>query len=94
MKRIVAGMLLNVVLFQPIALAEVVAGKVASIDGPNQTMTVQRDDTNQRITVHVQDKESLKNLQAGDAVSTDATRGITDVWEAVTAHRNTQEEPT
>ena len=64
-----------------IAYAELVSGRVTSIDASGQNITLRRADTNGTMKVHVADTASLNGLEAGRQVHVDTSRNG-DVLEA------------
>src|SRR5438045_1084684 len=65
--------------------ADTISGKVTEIDTADQKVTLRRDDTNENVTVHIKDRNSVINLQRGTPLTLDASKEVSGTWEAQSA---------
>lgn len=77
---LVAGLLM----VPAVACAEMITGTVTNVDLGAQKVTLLRSDTNQSVTVRINDEAQLRGLNEGSRVNLDANKHLFGGWEADT----------
>lgn len=71
---------LGLLIFQGVALAEMISGTIAGIDPQAKKMTLVRSDNQNPLTLSVKDQAQLLGLQPGSRVVIDADRRFFGGW--------------